>query len=126
MSGREITLSGEVRIKNGFCSTTVDALETLKVIGMAYGVYSHAEETRDCRVMLLEGDRPALVVQEDISRHGSPQWETVRTITDDPQRIQQYMAFRGMMAMFREMDREPVLPQKTAERKKGVGRGHER
>ncbi|MBD5085653.1 MAG: hypothetical protein HDT33_11565 [Clostridiales bacterium] len=126
MSGKEVTLSGEVRIRDGFCSTTMNAMEALKVIGIAYGVYSCAEEARDCRVMLLEGDHPVLVIQEDISHHGSPQWETVRTMTNDPKQIQQYMAFRDMMAMFREMDREPVLPQKTAERKKGVGKGHER
>ena len=130
MSGKEVTLSGEVRIRDGFCSTTVNALDALKVIGAAYGVYSRAEEARDSRVMLLDGDHPALVVQEDISHHGSPQWETVRTMTDDPRKIQRYMAFREMMAMFREMDlemeREPVLPQKTAQCRKGAGRSHER
>lgn len=130
MSVKEVTLSGEVRIRDGFCSTMVNALEALKEIGMAYGVYSRAEESRDCRVMLLEGDHPTLVVQEDISRHGSPQWETVRTVTDDPQQIQRYMAFRDMMKMFREMEwemeREPALPPKAAQCRKGVGRGHER
>ena len=123
MRVKEVTLSGEVRIRDGFCSTTVNALEALKEIGMAYGVYSRAEESRDCRVMLLEGDRPALVVQEDISHHGSPQWETVRTVTDDPRQIQRYMAFRDMMKMFREMEREmeraPVLPPKAAQCRKG-------
>lgn len=110
MSDREVTLSGEVRIKDGFCSTTVNAMETLKVIGIAYGVYSRAEEARDCRVMLLEGDHPALVIQEDISHHGSPQWETVRTMTDDPKQIQRYMAFRDTLKMLREMDREQERP----------------
>ena len=134
MSVKEVTLSGEVRIRDGFCSTTVNALEALKEIGMAYGVYSRAEESRDCRVMLLEGERPTLVVQEDISHHGSPQWETVRAITDDSWHIQRYMAFRDMLSMLRELDRElgqelnrgPVLPQKTAERRKGGGRSYER
>ena len=134
MSVKEVTLSGEVRIRDGFCSTTVNAVEALKEIGMAYGVYSRAEESRDCRVMLLEGERPTLVVQEDVSRHGSPQWETVRIMTDDPRQIQRYMAFRDMLSMLREMDRElgqelnrgPVLPQKTAKRRKGGGRSHER
>lgn len=75
-------------------SVTVDALETLKIVGIAYGVYDHAEDLRDCRVTLENGERPALVVQEDVSLHGSPFWETVRTITDDPERIRQYVAFR--------------------------------
>ena len=61
-------------------SVTVDALETLKIVGIAYGVYDHAEDLRDCRVTLENGERPALVVQEDVSLHGSPFWETVRTI----------------------------------------------
>jgi len=63
------------------------------------------------------GDRPALVVQQDQSLHGSPCWETVRTITDDPEKIKRYMAFRKTVGMIRQMeieqDRRPV-PEKPA------------
>ena len=78
MSSKTISLAGEVHISTGSIYTTVDALEAMKCIGLAYGLYSHAEEFRDQRVMLDEGgDHPALVVQEDVSRHGTPLWETV-------------------------------------------------
>ena len=106
-----------MHISTGSVYTTVDALEAMKVIGLAYGLYSHAEESRDQRVMLDEsGDRPALVVQEDISRHGSPLWETVRTLTDDPQQIQRYLVFRDTLKMMQQMDweqeRQPAIDPK--------------
>ena len=79
----------------------------MKCIGLAYGLYSRAEEQVDCRVILDESkDRHALVVQEDISHHGSPLWETVRTLTDDPQQIQRYLAFRDTLKVIQEMDLE--------------------
>ena len=118
MSSKKISLTSEVHISTGSVYTTVDALEAMKVIGVAYGLYSHAEESRDQCVALDEsGDRPALVVQEDISHHGSPLWETVRTLTDDPRQIQRYLAFRDTLKMLREMDREqerPPVPQTPA------------
>ena len=118
MSSKKISLAGEVHISTGGIYTTVDALEAMKVIGMAYGLYDHAEEFRDQRVMLDEGgDHPALVVQENVSHHGSPLWETVRTLTDDPRQIQRYLAFRDTLKMLREMDREqerPPVPQTPA------------
>ena len=89
----------------------LDALEAMKYVGLAYGLYSHAEESRDQRVMLDEGgDHPALIVQEDVSLHGSPLWETVRTLTDDPRQIQRYLAFQDTLKMMREMDREQERP----------------
>ena len=84
MSGKMISLTGELHMNSTGFSVTVEALETLKIIGIAYGVYDHAEDLRDCRVTLENGERPALVVQEDVSLHGSPFWKTIRTITEDP------------------------------------------
>ena len=116
MSRKKVSLTGEVHISTGSIYTTVDALEAMKCIGLAYGLYSHAEEVRDQRIMLDEGGgHPALVVQEDVSYHGSPRWETVRTLTDDPRQVQRYLAFRDTLKMLREMDREqerPPVPNK--------------
>ena len=116
MSSKTISLAGEVHISTGSVYTTVDAQEALKAIGVAYGLYSRAEENRDQRVMLEGGDHPALVVQEDVSHHGSPLWETVRTITDDPEQIQRYMDFRKVVRMIRQMEidreRRPAPPSK--------------
>ena len=107
---QKISLAGEAQITAGGIYTTVDAQEALKCIGSAYGLYDHAEEFRDQRVLVdKSGGNPALVVQEDVSHHGSPLWETLRTITDDPQQIQRYMAFRDTLQMMRQMDREAEL-----------------
>lgn len=131
MSSKKVSLTGEVHISTGSIYTTVDALEAMKVIGLAYGLYSHAEEVRDQRVMLDEGGGcPALVVQEDVSYHGSPRWETVRTLTDDPRQIRRYLAFRDTLKMLREMEREqerPPVPQAPArDPKKDRKNHHER
>ena len=106
MSGKMISLTGELHMNSTGFSVTVEALETLKIIGIAYGVYDHAEDLRDCRVTLENGERPALVVHEDVSLHGSPFWKTIRTITEDPEQIQRYMAFRETVEMLRQAERE--------------------
>lgn len=123
MSGKKVSLSGEVHISTGSVYTTVDALEALKCVGLAYGLYDHAEELRDARVRLESGDNPALVVQEDISLHGTPLWKTVRVITDDPEKIKRYMAFRNTVQIIRKMEIEqsresrPETPPKKREAK---------
>ncbi len=130
MNGKRISLSGEVHIWNGHCSTVVDSLDALKAIGVAYGLYNRSEELRDSRVMLVGDNHPSLVIQEDVSRHGSPLWETKYTITDDPKQIQRYMAFRKILKMFQEIELEQERPATAphtlskADKKKGVQ--HER
>ncbi len=131
MSGKTVSLTGEVHIRTGSIYTTVDALSALKCIGMAYGLYDHSEDLRDSRVTLEEnGDRPALVVQQDHSLHGSPFWETVRTITDDPEKIQRYMAFRKTVDMIRQMEieqeRRPAPQEKPVQPVKKGARPYER
>ena len=61
MPNKSISLSGEVHISTEQVYTTVDALEALKAIGLAYGLYSRAEELRGQRVHLT-GDRRISVV----------------------------------------------------------------
>lgn len=106
MSGKKVSLSGEVHISTGSVYTTVDALEALKCIGLVYGLYDHCEDLRNCRVTMEGGDIPALVVQKDISHHGTPLWETVRMVTNDPEQIKRYMAFRNTVQMIRKLDIE--------------------
>lgn len=106
MAGKEISLTGELHMSSTGSHMTVDAVEALKVIGLAYGLYDHAEEFRELRVSLQDGTHPALVVQQDISLHGSPCWETIRTLTDDPEQIRRYMAFRETLKMVQNMDWE--------------------
>lgn len=123
MSGKKVSLSGEVHISTGSVYTTVDALEALKCIGLVYGLYDHCEDLRNCRVTMEGGDIPALVVQKDISHHGTPLWETVRVITDDPEQIKRYMAFRNTVQIIRKMEIElaresrPETPPKKKEAK---------
>ena len=105
MPNKSISLSGEVHISTEQVYTTVDALEALKAIGLAYGLYSRAEERRGQRVHLTGGEgHTALVVQEDFSCHGSPCWETVRILTEDPAEIQQYMAFRDVLRIVQQRE----------------------
>ena len=127
MSGKKVSLSGEVHISTGSVYTTVDALEALKVIGIAYGLYSRAEDRMDSRVMLEDGERPALVLQEYVSHHGSPQWETVRVITDAPEQIHRYLAFRETVKIVRQMEIELDCQarEEKSPKKKGA-QGHER
>lgn len=127
MNGKKVSLTGEIHISTGSVYTTVDALEALKAIGVAYGLYSRDEDQRGCRIVMEDGEFPALVVQEDKSLHGSLCWETVRTVTNDPEQIKRYMAFRNTVQMIRklniELSREskPQTPPKKKEAK-----GHER
>ena len=106
MNGKKVSLTGEIHISTGSVYTTVDALEALKAIGVAYGLYSRDEDQRGCRVVMEDGEFPALVVQEDKSLHGSPCWETVRTVTNDPEQIKRYMAFRNTVQMIRKLNIE--------------------
>ena len=127
MSGKKISLSGEVHISTGSVYTTVDALEALKCVGLAYGLYDHAEELRDARVRLESGDNPALIVQENVSHHGITMWETVRVITDDPEQIHRYLAFRETVKIVRQMEIEldHQAREEKSPKKKGA-QGHER
>ena len=107
MPSERIPLTGEVRISSEHVYTMVDALEAIKEIGSAYGLYSRAEELRGQRVHLDKYDgHSALVVQEDLSLHGNPCWETIYTVTDDPVQIQRYMAFREVLSSIQQIDRE--------------------
>ena len=127
MNGKKVSLTGEIHISTGSVYTTVDALEALKAIGVAYVLYSRDEDQRGCRVVMEDGEFPALVVQEDKSLHGSPCWETVRTVTNDPEQIKRYMAFRNTVQMIRklniELSRESRLQTPP---KKKEAKDHER
>lgn len=102
-----VSLAGEAHISVHGVYTTVEALEAMKSIGIIYGLYNQVEEQRDrCVVLDKNGERPALVLKEDFSYHGSPYWKTVCTITDDPKQIQRYLAFRDMLKMMQEIEQE--------------------
>ena len=103
MSGKRISLSGEVHIWDGHCSTVVDCMDALKAIGRAYGLYDRSEELRDCRVMLTRDDHPSLVVQEDVSHHGSPSWHSIRTLSDDPAVIKARKSFLETLRLLRAL-----------------------
>ena len=106
MSGKKISLTGELHIKSTGYYTTVGELEALKIVGLAFGLYDHAEEFSSLRVTLQEGMCPALIVQENTNTQENPSWTTIRTVTDDPERIQRYMAFRETLKMVQQLDRQ--------------------
>ena len=108
MPKKTLSLSGEVHISDSGIYTTVDALEAMKAVGIAYGLHHHAEEERGRRVMLYEGgERPALVIEADTSYHGSPTWDQVCILTDDPKQIARYLAFQDALKIVKEMELEP-------------------
>mgnify|MGYP005812423683 CR=1 FL=1 len=106
MSGKKISLTGELHIKSTGYYTTVGALEALKIVGLAFGLYDHAEEFSSLRAILQKGMRPALIVQENTNTQENPSWTTIRTLTDDPEQIQRYMAFRETLKMVQQLDRQ--------------------
>ena len=109
MSSKKLSLSSgylSMSLGGGGVSVTVNAMDTLKEIGELYGLYSSWETERDRRVMYEEQPVPALVVQEDISYHGSPYWQTMLTLTTDPVRIKQYHAFAEILKFVEQVERE--------------------
>lgn len=119
-----------VSLHGGEMRVTVEALETLKKIGELYGLHSWCEDARDRRVVYEDKPVPALVIQEDISYHGSPCWDTVGTLTTDPDRIKQYRAFSELLKYIKQVERmpelEPASHQGDAKLKKDDRGGHER
>jgi len=108
MSKKVSFTSGELSMRldgSGMC-VTVDAIEALKKAGMAYGLYHAYEDARDCRVMYVERPTPALVLEEDHSCHGSPCWVTICTLTDSPEEVKRYLAFRDVVKMMKQMEIE--------------------
>ena len=77
---------------------TVDALSAFKAVGNALGLNFARADERDMRVHLGGlPEMPALELQQDISLHGSPCWDTIRVLETDPKRIEDYMKFQEML-----------------------------
>lgn len=89
---------------NGNVCVSLDIEETLKTIGQEIGLYSGCEDVRDTRVVVGGlPEMPALEVQENISCHGSPCWETSHIFTTNKEQIEQYMAFRKLLKYAKEL-----------------------
>lgn len=75
--------------------------EVMKKIAFDYGIYSTYDEDRDYRVMLKGNE---LIVEKDISYHGSPCWEeeTRKTLSDE--QVEAYNAFQTVL---RYMENNP-------------------
>lgn len=94
-------------IRHGEPSVAVyaDALDALKSIGEAAGLYySGYEKDRACRIMVREDSHKQriLVLEEDISLHGSCEWRYSKTLTDDQKRIDAYLAFHETLKTIHE------------------------
>ena len=75
----------------------------LRLLQMA-GLYSFWEESRDHRVMIeTDGGKPsALVLEEDISTHGSPFWKFSKALEIDPVRVEEYAFCREAVKVFKK------------------------
>ena len=105
----------EIVLRDGFVvhmgphgnSISIDAEVALKVIGQKFGLHYTAADQRDVRVVVAGvPEMPALELQEDISRHGSPCWNTVEILTTDLKEIEAYKNFQAIMKYIREKENE--------------------
>lgn len=107
MSNKYITITTKtlsMNMDSGKMQVTANALDTLKMIGCIYGLYSPYEDKRGYRVVHQETPSPALVLQEDISLHGSPFWEPIKVLTEDCQQIEAYLQFRHLLRSIIQME----------------------
>ena len=105
----------KVMMYNGFSirmeptrnSIAIDPEVALKAIGKSCGLYYEQQEDRDMRVVVSGlPECPALELQENISLHGSPCWDTVEVLTTDPKDIEAYQHFQAILAYVQEKVRE--------------------
>lgn len=75
----------------------------LQLLRMA-GLYSVWEDSRDHRVMIEtdNGKPSALVLEEDISTHGSPFWKFSKALEIDPIRVEEYAFAREAIKVFKK------------------------
>ena len=109
MNDKNITItkkSVSVNMGGGEMQVTIDALEALKLVGYAYGLYNSYEDKQNYRVMYQNEPSPTLVVQKDVSLDGNHYWNPVGVLTEDPQLIERYLEFRHMLGTIRQMELE--------------------
>ena len=83
---------------SGTVEVLLDAETALKVIGKEMGLYSAYEDESDTRVVLGgTPEHPALEVQENISYHSSPCWNTIKILSTDKEQIDRYLLFRHLV-----------------------------
>ena len=101
----------DVILDNGFTvrvmptknTVAIDPEIALKAIGQKFGLHYARHEDRDMRVVVGGlPEWPALELQENISRHGSPCWDTVEVLTTDPKDIEAYQHFQAVLAYIKE------------------------
>jgi len=86
-----------------YTTIIVDPVDTLWEMGYALGLAYPQEKDRDVRVCLGGlPEMPALELQEDISYHGSPRWDTVRVLETNPQKIEEYKKFHELLRIAKE------------------------
>lgn len=75
----------------------------LRLLQMA-GLYSAWEDSRDHRVMIERdnGKPSALVLEEDISTHGSPFWKFSKVLEVDSDRVEEYAFVREAIKVFKK------------------------
>ena len=79
-------------------TVAIDPEKALKAIGRKFGLYYSAQENREMRVVVGGlPDFPALELQQDISHHGSPCWDTVEILTTSPKDIEMYQNFQEIL-----------------------------
>lgn len=113
--GKEIILQdGKISIGfRGGLTVQADALNTLRQIGIAYGMYSEYEDSPDVRVELIKEPVRELAVMVNTGNPNSSAWTKSHTLTRDARVIDRYLAFRMLY-------RELCAQEREEERRKNV------
>lgn len=77
---------------------TADAYETLKCIGAAASLYFPICEEHGYHVMPKERDgKTVIVLEEDVSYHGTPAWEEKSVLAKDPEQVEDFLQFSKLL-----------------------------
>ena len=94
----------EIRVTPHEKSTTIEVkantLDTLKEIGHSLGITYRVNRDERIHIVYDKSNKPIkLVLEEDISYHGSPCWDTKRVLTEDPVQIEAYLNFKKLIEL---------------------------
>lgn len=77
---------------------TTDAYETLKCVGTAASLYFPICEEYGYRVIPREQDgKTVIVLEEDVSYHGSELWEERSVLVKDPEQVEDFLQFSKLL-----------------------------
>lgn len=94
----DVSSYSQLCVDDGKVYLEVALIPVLKHLGSKFRVCFYADEDRDRRVVVSGlPEMPAIELQEDISHHGSPCWDTVKILSTDPKDIEDFKLFSKVL-----------------------------